>query len=873
MLFKPGVEQGTFAAQGQHYALALKPGAAELELRKQKHAAKVAISFPGSKPSALVAQQPQKTVVSEFLGNDRSHWRTGLPTFARVTANGVYPGIDLTYYGNQERLEYDFVVAPNAQPGRIRMRFDSDVRLSLNSAGDLLIHTSAGDITEQRPLVYQTISGARREVRASFALLAGNTVGFNVGNYDHSQPLVIDPQISYSSFVGGSGEEQALAVAVDNSGNAYVAGYTTTNNNGDLDVLLASFNPAGNTFNYIVQAGGYTYGLGGSSDDVGNAIAVDGAGNAYVAGRTRSNDFPVTTGAYQSARAGNDDAFLLKVDPSGKTLLYSTYLGGGSTDEAWGVAVDPAGGVYVAGDTNSDSFPVTNGVFQKTRSGGYDAFLTKFAADGTLVFSTFLGGKGDDRAFAIAVDAAGNSYLTGNTHSDEFPVSATVLQTARSGGDDGFVVKMNANGSNAIFSTYLGGSSDENAIAIALDSANNVFVAGTTASSNFPTTPGAYKTSYFGGTSDMFVSRIAADGRSLLYSTFVGSHGTDRANGIAVDSAGNAVVVGDTDSDEYMVTSDAAQNRRSGGLDGVITRLNPAGNAVLYSSFIGGKGDDSAQAIAMDVAGNAYVAGYTASSNFPVASGAAQSYPGGGPSDAFTLKYVFGPILPAVSTNGVVNAASFAGGAAVAPGSIISIFGSSFTKIPVAASSTPLPVNLAGVGVTINGIAAPLFYVGPNQINAQVPYEVQPGTASVVVTGIAGASMSTTITVAKASPGIFLNGAHAVVINQDGTLNTTANPAHTGSIVTVYLNGLGALDHPVQTGDVASSVVLSRASQSYFATINGQTAMVMYLGLTPGFVGLAQANIVVPPGVTGDVPLFINVGGAPSNTAVISVAP
>jgi uncharacterized protein (TIGR03437 family) len=872
LLFKPGLSAGQFEAQGYGYRMELGLASSRIQLRNGARSADLLITFHGSRPARLNGEDRQHTVFSEFVGSDPTKWRPGLPMFARVRQDGLYPGIDLDYYGTQKNLEYDFLVAPHSDPRAIQMNFGNQARLHLNPAGDLVVSTSAGELTEKRPITYQVIRGARRDVASSF-ILHGNRVGFRVGKYDVGQPLVIDPQIPYSTLLGGPGEEQGLAVAVDNAGSAYVAGYTTGNQNGDRDVLLASFNPAGNAFNYIVQTGGVSYGIGGSGDDVATGIAVDAAGSAYVVGRTNSNDFPVSANAFQASRKGDYDAFLLKVDASGKNLLYSTFLGGGSTDEAWGVAVDSVGNAYVAGDTNSDSFPVTDNVFQQHRSGGYDGFLAKFAADGSRVFSTFIGGKGDDRALALTIDAAGNSYLTGSTHSDEFPFTPNALLRARSGGNDGFVMKLNPTGSAVIFSTYLGGSDDDSAGAIALDSANNVYVAGTTSSSGFPVTPGAYRTTYFGGTSDIFVTKLAADGQSLVYSTFLGSHGTDQGNGLAVDSTGSAIVVGDTDSDAYPVTSDAAQNRRSGVHDGVISKLNPAGNALLYSSFIGGGNEDSASAIAVDAADNVYLTGYTASTNFPVASGAAQSLPGGGATDAFVVKYALAPLAPAVTTNGVVNGASFTGGGAVAPGSIISIFGSNFTKIPVSASATPLPSSLGNVTVTINGIVAPLFYVSANQVNAQVPYEVLPGVASVVVTGAAGASMASSITISKASPGLFLSGAHVIATNQDGSLNSASNPARSGSIVTVYLNGLGTLDHPVSTGEVASSVLLSRAALNSFATINGQPAMLFYLGLTPGFVGLAQANVLIPPAVSGNLPLFINVGGIPSNTGLISVTP
>jgi uncharacterized protein (TIGR03437 family) len=302
-------------------------------------------------------------------------------------------------------------------------------------------------------------------------------------------------------------------------------------------------------------------------------------------------------------------------------------------------------------------------------------------------------------------------------------------------------------------------------------------------------------------------------------------------------------------------------------LDGTITELNPAGTALVYSSFIGGSDDDSLQAIALDAAGNAYLAGYTSSADLPITSGAVQTQAGGGVADAFVAKYTFPTVMPAISANGVVNAAGFTANAPVAPGSIISIFGSSFANAAVNAQSVPLGTTLGGVSVQVNGVAAPLFYVSPTQINAQVPWSTQPGTARVIVANSTGASSAISLNVSAAAPGIF------VVINRDNSPNGPSKPAPAGSVVTVYMTGIGPVDNPVDTGAAASSTPVSTATQRATVTVNGVPATAQFIGLTPGSVGLAQANVVIPPGVNGSVPLQISIGGVGSNVVNISVTP
>lgn len=863
--FKPSRTPDTFEAHGLRYGLFLQPDRAQIRLGRAPHRTDLTIRYVNTNPHPTLTPQNQTpTLAAEFAGHDRSHWRTHIPTYARIAEPSIYPGIDLVYYGTGAALEYDFVVAPHADPSRIRMRIDGASQLALNRAGDLVIHTATGDLLQHRPRVYQTIAGNIRAVDGAFRIGPDNQVTFKLGRYDRTQPLTIDPQISFSSFLGDFDDDEAYAVAVDNSGNVFVAGYTSSNNNGDADLLVASVNSSGKSLNYIAQASN-DFGFGGSGDDIAYGIAVDGYGSAVVVGNTTSSDFPTTEGAFQATPPGGDyDAFVLRIDPAGQNLVYATYLGGTGDEDAWGVKIDAFGNTYVTGDTTSTDFPVTPGAFQGTNGGGYDGFIAKFDNAGNRVWATYFGGNSDENSYGIAIDTAGNSYVTGFTDSGNFPTKNPARGTYTRG-DDAFVLKLDPTGSQLIYSTFLGSAGDEQGSSIAVDGSGAAYIAGITTSAGFPVTNGAYQSTYQTGDSDMFVAKLSPDGGTLVYSTFLGSHGTDEAWGIAVDVAGNAYVVGDTDSDQFPVAGGPAQSTRKGGLEATITELNPQGTGLVYSSFLGGDGDDSAQAIALDAGGNAYLAGFTISSNFPITSGSYQTSPGGGAADAFVVKYTFPAIAPAVTTGGVVNGGGFTANAPVAPGSIVSIFGTGFANAPVNAQAVPLGNSLGNVGVKINGADAPLFFVSPTQINAQVPWSIQPGPATLTVTTPSGTSASTSFTVAATAPGIF------AITNQDNSANTPSSPAAVGSVVTVYLTGIGPVDNAVDTGAATPSTPLSNATQRATATINGVPATVQFIGLTPGSVALAQANIVVPPGVSGTVPVQVVVGGTGSNRVNITL--
>ncbi|MET0648126.1 MAG: SBBP repeat-containing protein [Pyrinomonadaceae bacterium] len=542
-----------------------------------------------------------------LVGDDSSQWRTGVPTFGRVRYAEVYPGVDVVYYGNQRQLEYDFYVAPGSDPRSVSLTFDGADRVEVDGRGDLLLTLGETVVRQLKPFIYQEVAGARREVEAGYEVGADGRVRFAVGEYDRGLPLVIDPVLVYSTRFGGS---SASDIAIDSEGNAYVTGvafstdFPTVNplqatiGGGSIDAFVAKINAAGSALVYS------TY-LGGGDNDAASDIAVDSAGNAYIAGGTTSTNFP-TANAFQNAYAGGEgDAFVAKINAAGSALVYATYLGGSGSDFNLGIAVDLAGNAYVTGRTVSADFPTANAL-QHAPGGGdiQNAFLTKFNAAGSaLVYSTYLGGNSDENGYGIAVDSAGNAYVTGSTYSTDFP-TVNPIQAAKAGsGRDAFVTKMNAAGSALVYSTYLGGSDEDQAEDVAVDSAGNAYVTGYTASADFPTA-NPFQSGFDGGSTDVFLTKLNAAGSVLAYSTLLGGSEGEAGFGVAVDSAGNAYVAGFTYSANDFPTANALRCTDASAPDAFVAKFNAAGTGLVYSTYLGG---DRANGLAVDSAGNAYV--------------------------------------------------------------------------------------------------------------------------------------------------------------------------------------------------------------------------------------------------------------------------
>jgi Beta-propeller repeat/Abnormal spindle-like microcephaly-assoc'd, ASPM-SPD-2-Hydin len=672
-------EHVKFLSRGIGYTLFLTADEAVLSLRgtsgvAKDHAGRSAelstedessallrMKLVGANPSATVSGIDEQAGKSNyFVGNDPAKWRTNVTNYSSVRYKNAYPGVDLVYYGNHRQLEYDLVVAPDADPGAILLDIAADGRRPLRVAanGDLVVNTAVGEVRFRKPTIYQPEGNSEQSSTVPYPITARHSVdgrwvrkgksqvGFEIGAYDKRQPLIIDPALYYSTFVGGTLFNPIFSAAVDSSGNAYVTGNTTSTNfptttgayqtkyAGSHDAFVTKVNASGTAFVYS------TY-LGGNGIDHGSGIAVDGSGNAYVAGTTSSKNYPVTAGAFQSTcggcAGGNPDGFVTKLNPAGTALLYSTYLGGSDGYEhVDAIAVDGSGDAYITGFTCSTDFPTTPGAFQTTYKGactlfGGNARITELNPTGTApVYSTYLGGTGTDCANSITVDSLGNTYVAGYTNSTDFPAAGEPYQSQNHGANDVFVSKLNPGGSTLVYSTYIGGSDDDQAWGVRVDPSGNAYVVGQTLSTDFPVSTGAFQTTCGSCTgsspqTDGFVAKVNATGSALPYSTYLGGTGEDTAFAVAVSSTGEAYVAGETGSRDFPVTPGAFQSATTGGISAYVTHLNAKGSSEVYSTYFG-NGATTILGIGLNNVDHSFVvAGRTYSPLYPTTPGAVQT--------------------------------------------------------------------------------------------------------------------------------------------------------------------------------------------------------------------------------------------------------
>lgn len=672
-------ERVKFLTRGTGYALFLTSTEAVLRLQKadllsrsekQSFALRESPSLQSKSPESAVLRMklaganpnPKAAGLDElpgksnyFIGNDPKKWRTGVPTYAKVQYKDVYPGVDLVYYGNNQRqVEYDFTVAPGANPRNIALDFEGVDKIE-QTDGDLVLHMAGGQLRLQKPLIYQEKDDAKFAISGGYTLKSEHRVGFEITSYDATRPLVIDPVLGYSTYLGGMGRDIGLGIAVNAQGDAFVTGATLSLNfptvpanskfgpGGGWDAFVSRLNAAGSALVYSCY-------LGGTNDEnfygnlVYGGIAVDDADNAYVTGITTSNDFP-TFGAFDTTLNSISDAYVTKLNPSGSALVYSTFLGGDGFDAGHSIAVDFLGNAYVTGD-GSVGLPVVNG-FQPVHSAGCftgdDAFVVKLNPAGSaLLYSTYFGGNGCNLGWGIAVDGSQNAYVVGETLSTNFPTTPGAFDT--SCGTDGtcngqladiFVTKIDttiAGPASLIASTYLGGSNEERSPrhSIAVDPMGNIYVTGLTLSSDFPTANAVQNT--LNGPIDAFVTKFNPQLSNPIYSTYLGGISSDAGSGVAADLNGNTYVAGfGTVGFPTTPAASICQNT-----DAFVVKLNPVGSFV-YSLCLGGNGKDAARDIALDPSGCVYVTGGTASSDFPTVSPLQASF-GGGLDDAFVLK-------------------------------------------------------------------------------------------------------------------------------------------------------------------------------------------------------------------------------------------
>jgi len=667
--------QVKFVTRGKGYSAFLTAGGIVLSLRPASAIAKndfhssastsLQLSLVGAaKNPVVVGEQQQAGLVNYFIGGDPTKWQRNVPTYAQVRYKNVYPGIDLVYYGNHRQLEYDFAIAPGADPSRIQFAIKGATQIQLDASGNLVLQTGSGELHFQSPVVYQESNGQRLPVSGAYVVNDSAHVAFQVAKYDSSKPLVIDPVLLYSTYLGGAGDDQPTGIAVDSTGNVYVAGYTNSSDfslttlgspaTSSNHVFVAKLDPTGSNLIYADY-------LGGNGDDYGIGLALDSANNLYVTGSTTSSNFPAVK-AYQGVEPGPYSGFLSKISADGSSLSYSTYLGGSGFDQPASVAVDTLGEAYVAGTTSSQNFPVAN-AYQTTALAnqgglfGNYGFATKFAADGSsLIYSTYLAGNSNvaqncgtpclpipyTAVSALALDANGNAYLAGTTNTYNFPTTSGAYLTSNSTQQDatvGFVSKL-ANSGSLDYSTYFYPSSGSpiGIGAIAVDGSGSAYIAGTASSDGaFPVTstsicdPGAYGF----GCSYAFVTKFDPAASTLLYSTFLGSNNYATPLSIALDANDNAYVVANTNSAAFATTNGI--EGYSNGQDVLLVEIDAAASTELFATYLGASGNDSASGIALDANGNIYVAGSTDSSDFPITGGAFQNALGGN-TDSFVMK-------------------------------------------------------------------------------------------------------------------------------------------------------------------------------------------------------------------------------------------
>ena len=812
LIFEPNQGQTDpkvkFLAHGSGYGLFLTADSAVLRLQHPaKRNSVLSMSPVNANPQPETSGiEPLPGKSNYFIGNDPAKWRRDIPQFARVRYGNVYPGIDLVFYGNQRRLEYDFELKPGSDPRRIGLRFEGAQAMSIDASGDLVLAISGGDLRLQAPRVYQKIGDQERPVQGRFEIRASNEVGFVLQEYDRSRTLVIDPILTYSTYLGGSGNEGCSvilgngiplsgcpAVAVDPASNAYIAGSTTSTTfpgvgsgslqqtlKGTANIFISKFNPEASVLLFS------TY-LGGNGTDYSAGVGVDQGFDVLVAGTTSSTNFPTegANTAFQKTPAStNDHAFLSELGPSGDTLLYSTYLSGNGVDKASGLAVDSEGNAYVTGTTTStnppsSSFPATLGALQTSSLATNQFFLTKvsplLSGTASVPYSTYFGGStpanGQTLGGGVAVDPSLNVYITGGTNFSDLQV-LNASQGALAGTTNAFVAKINpaaTSGTQLLYSTYLGGSGVDIGYGIAADG-SSAYVTGSTSSTNFPAAgSGVYQSTYGGGASDAFLAKLAnpvTTGTTpglvtLTYSTYIGGSGTDVGLAVAVDNIQGARLTGWTNSSNIFALNNSIQTALAGTDDAFVARIDTTATTSNapghYFTYLGGSAPSTANtygtSIAVDPQGASYVAGETNAENLPVNS--PFQFALNGPTDAFLSK--LGPLLSLVLSTPTVTPATVGVGNQVTFEYTITNTGDAanaitFTdSLPTSgASFTSATVSAGSCGSASSGTVQ--CFIGALNAGATA-------TASVVLTPTANTIPSTTPVVLGNSASVGVPGA------------------------------------------------------------------------------------------------------------------
>ncbi|TWT20209.1 hypothetical protein FQY83_10740 [Luteimonas marina] len=609
----------------------------------------VRMSLVGANPNpAIEGADRQEGKSNYFFGNDPSKWIRNVAHYGKVRYSGVYPGIDLEYYGNPQQLEYDFIVAPGIDPAQIVVQMDAHGEMALDAEGNLLIDTGRGLLKQYKPVIYQAMEHGRSLVEGGYKILSSNRIGLGIGSFDPTLPLVIDPVVEYSTFLGGSGWDTVNdGITINHEGDVYIAGGTTSPDFPGAVPYPGTPTPvtggAYQAFIAIVSADGSrlrraTY-FGGDAGAHADDIALDKTGNILVSGSTASTDFPVVSAIQAANGGGANDAFVVKFGPGLDVIHYSTYLGGSGAERGIDIHTDLQGAVYVSGMTTSADFPVTAGAFQTTMGGQQDLYVIKIDPTGSeVVYSTFFGGSANEVTGRLAVDAAGSAHIAGTTYSADMPVHNAV-QPALRGSLDALVAKLSPNGDSLVFSTYLGGATGnfKTASHLMIDSGGAVYVTGSTNSIDFPIV-GGLQANYAGGGTDAYLAILPPFGQSISYSTYLGGSGTDQSFGIGIDGECRIHIVGNTSSSDFPISADAAQPTRAGNADGFVVQFSPDLMSLQYSTYIGGSASDSVTGMTLDRLGNVVAVGQTRSPDFPTHAPLQQEIAAVDSMDAFLLK-------------------------------------------------------------------------------------------------------------------------------------------------------------------------------------------------------------------------------------------
>ncbi len=886
--------QAKFVTRGRGYSAFLTSGGLVLSLRpsrvanasqpddasktKAQKLPSTTLQFKliGATPNPVIAGddlQPGK--INYFLGNDPAKWHTNVPTYSRVRYKSVYPGIDLVYYGNHRQLEYDFAVSAGADPRRIQFVITGAKRVQTDAAGNLVLQTGNGELHFESPVVYQESAGERVPVAGSYVVEGSSRVAFHLAHYDASKPLVIDPVLVYSTYLGGSGDDQPVGIAVDSTGSIYMAGSTDST---DFPLATLGSLPISTDHVFVAKLDStgsnlvYADYIGGNSQDFGYALTLDSNNDVYVTGSTSSSNFPVVS-AFQTSYPGSFNAFLTKISASGSSLLYSTYLGGNGSDEPSSIAIDGLGSVLVAGNTSSTNFPVAS-AYQSTVSAneggllGNYGFLTKFSVDGSsLVYSTYFSGNSNvpyncggtpcwgspySAISGIAVDASGNAYVTGATNTYNFPTSDGAYlptNTTQQNSIVGFVSKFSASG-NLAYSTYFyeasGLINDLNAIAV--DASGSAYVTGSAFSDGtFPVTSSSICDPVENGTACnyAFVTKFDAAGASLLYSTFLGPNNNASPQAIALDANDDAYVLASTTSGSLSMVSGIEPY--SNGSDLLLVEIDPSASTQLFATYLGASGDESPAGMALDSAGNIYVAGSTNSSDVPVTPGAFQTVLGGG-TDAFVFK--IGP--------GSDPAVTFDPGALQYSAQTIGVASS---------TQTVLLRNMGSAPLTVSSIAATGDFAETDNCATSVP-AAGSCTFSVTFTPTAAGLRSGTVVIQDDAAG----SPHRITLSGTGT----------GPAATLAPSGLTFNGQSVGTTSAAQTVTLTnsgttalsissiQASGDYAQTNNctssltASSSCAIHVTFTPTSSGARNGTLTVSDSATGS-PQSIPLSGTGSD--------